>query len=359
MESNGTQVGIVENNSCYIYEDETLEKIASAGLSFSPGSLAYLSGYFLAHDVNTENYYESNLFDGKDWNELEYAITGVNPDSLKGVYAVNGEGYGMGLKSGEVYYNSGSANFSFSKIPGGNIPCGVLAEKSPAEFMGSLILLNNYGVVVQAAKAPVKLSTEHVDRAIESMGKATDAVGFTFTMSGHTFYVLTFPYADDTYVLDLTTNFWYKWGTDGGRWRPNCYMKFNGKHLVGDYENGKIYEISPTTYTDDGTYISRQRAMPVQMSGKRETISSFEIGMQTGVGLSTGQGSDPKICLDYSTDKGKNWTNEIWKDIGKSGEREARIEWRRLGRPYEFTPRVTITDPIQVIMTGAYLNGNR
>lgn len=356
MESNGTQVCIVENNRIYIYEDETLTEIA---VSFLPGSLAYEGGRFVAHDINSDNWFESELFDGSDWNELDYAITAVKPDHLTGLYAVNSQIYSFGGASGEVYYNAGGSTFSFSKVPGGNIPCGCAAEKSPSEFMGSLVLLNNHGVIVQASANPVKLSNEHVDRTIAAMASYTDAVGFNFTMSGHTFYVLSFPRGDKTLVLDLTTKFWYQWETDGGRWRPNCYVKFAGKHLVGDYTNGKIYELSETTYTDDGDYIKRQRAIPVQMQNQNTRISSFEVEMETGVGIDTGQGSDPQIMLDYSGDKGKNWSNEYWKDMGKAGKRNLRVKWNRLGRHYEFIPRVTVTDPVKVIWTGAYINGNR
>lgn len=349
MEWNGSKIRIVDNGYCYDYEDDTLTEVTGDDMGFTPGSLAFEGSYFLAH--NLDNFYES---DATGWNELDYAITAVKPDNLVGVYVAGSEVYAMGTQSGEMYYNSGGASFAFSKIPGGNIPCGCAAKKSPAEFMGALLLLNHLGVVVQAAPQPIKVSNEYVDSQIEDLGKINDAVGFCFTMAGHTFYVLTFPAGDKTFVLDLTTRFWSEWKTGTGRWRPNCYAKAYGKHLVGDYTNGKIYELSRTTYSDDGDEIIRERAMPLPTQSIVD-IPSFRLEMESGVGLDSGQGSDPKVALTYSTDKGKTWSNEIWRDIGKAGKYKHQAVWNRLGSHYEFTPKIIISDPVKTVITGAYI----
>ena len=353
MEGNGSQVGIVAGNKFYVYDGDETEEVE---LSFSPGSLAFEGSYFLAHAAGTENFYESSVFDGKDWNETDFAITSVKPDKLKGVFSVNGNIHAFGPLSGEIYYNSGGSSFAFSKVPGGNVPCGVLAVKSTAVFMGTLSLLNNEKVVVQSGSSPVRLSNEHIDREVENMARASDAIGFSFTMSGHSFYVLTFPYGNKTFVYDFTTKFWYEWRTGEGRWRPNCYVKYSGKHLVGDYTNGKIYELSQTTYADDGDSITFQRTMPVQKDNNLITFSSFELENESGVGLDTGQGSDPQAILEYSTDKGKTWSDERWASIGKRGKYKDRVIWRKLGRHRHFTVRVTVTDPVKIVWTGAYVN---
>jgi hypothetical protein len=356
MAANKTQLMIVANRASYIFSGG--EVVETTG-SFRPDSLAYCSGYFLSHKYNTGDFYESTLFDGTDWNELERAITEVSADNLVGLYNVNSEIFAIGKESGEIYYNSGGSDFAFSKVPGGNIPCGCPSPKSPAVFLGSLIMLNNHRVIVQATTQPLKLSNEHVDRSIGKMSVVNDAVGFIFTMNGHTFSVHTFPSEDQTFVLDVTNKFWYVWKTGNGRWRPNCYINFAGKHLVGDYKNGKIYELSQTTYTDDGDEIIRQRAMPVQKDENFYTFSQFEIDQEAGVGLSTGQGSNPQALLEISKDKGKTWSYEKWCDIGKAGKYNQRLLWRKLGRHRQFTPRVTVTDPVKTVWTGAYINGDR
>jgi hypothetical protein len=59
--------------------------------------------------------------------------------------------------------------------------------------------------------------------------------------------------------------------------------------------------------------------------------------------------------LQWSDDGGYVWSSEQWSDIGPIGERGARVRWRRLGKSRDRLFRVTITDPIRVVFTGAAL----
>jgi hypothetical protein len=64
---------------------------------------------------------------------------------------------------------------------------------------------------------------------------------------------------------------------------------------------------------------------------------------------------DPQAMLDWSDDGGHTWSNEHWAGIGRVGDYAARAVWRRLGRSRNRVYRVTITDPVKVVMLGAYL----
>lgn len=355
IEDNGNHVSVVAGLKAYVYDNGKLTKLTESGMSFKPGSLAYEGGYFIAHAENTKNFYESELNDGTDYNQLDYAIVTTKPDNIVCVVVSYSEVYAIGSISSEVYYNSGASSFSFSKVPGGNIPCGTVSPKSPVEVLGTIIMLNNNRVIVTASTQPMKLSDRHIDENISKMVTVSDALSFSFTERGHTFLVETFPSEDKTFVLDMTTKFWYDWQTNGGRWRPNCYARCYDKHLAGDYKNGKIYEISSTTYKDGDDYILRQRSMPLPITNGPVNVPSFRLEMEAGVGIESGQGSDPKVMLTYSSDKGKTWSNEIWRDIGKAGKYKHQAIWNRLGSHYEFTPKITITDPVKVVITGAHI----
>ena len=77
--------------------------------------------------------------------------------------------------------------------------------------------------------------------------------------------------------------------------------------------------------------------------------------METGVGLATGQGSDPQAVLRYSTDGGHSWSNEIPAPIGKVGEYDTRVIWHRLGRARDFTFEVTVTDPVKTVFVNGFI----
>ena len=87
----------------------------------------------------------------------------------------------------------------------------------------------------------------------------------------------------------------------------------------------------------------------------RQSINSFGLDMETGVGLATGQGSDPQAVLRYSTDGGHSWSNEIPAPIGKVGEYDTRVIWHRLGRARDFTFEVTVTDPVKTVFVNGFI----
>lgn len=66
-------------------------------------------------------------------------------------------------------------------------------------------------------------------------------------------------------------------------------------------------------------------------------------------------GVDPKAMLQWSDDGGHTWSNEHWVSIGKIGEYKRRAIWRRLGSSRDRIYKVTISDPVKVVMLGAYL----
>jgi Neuraminidase (sialidase) len=113
----------------------------------------------------------------------------------------------------------------------------------------------------------------------------------------------------------------------------------------------------------DGRPIVRQHQSPIYWDDLKVLIHRrFELDIETGVGLQSGQGSDPQIMLQYSDDGGHTWSSERWTSIGKVGEYKSRASWRSLGRARERVYRVRISDPVNVTIMGgrviAEITGN-
>jgi hypothetical protein len=140
-------------------------------------------------------------------------------------------------------------------------------------------------------------------------------------------------------------------GLSGGRHRAEIRTNYQNKPRVTDFENGNVYTIAPDAYTDNGTPIARQMASrALQMGGKKFSLSTLQILFESDVGLVNGQGSDPQAMLQVSKDGGATWGNELWRPIGKLGERMSRAVWYRFGSAYSFVFCVRITDPVKVVM---------
>jgi len=82
--------------------------------------------------------------------------------------------------------------------------------------------------------------------------------------------------------------------------------------------------------------------------GARLQMSRFELIMEKGIGLLTGQGEDPRIMIESSKDGGKSWSAGTWMRIGRLGETQLRAEWYSMMTFYDLIIRITITDPVFV-----------
>jgi len=115
--------------------------------------------------------------------------------------------------------------------------------------------------------------------------------------------------------------------------------------------------MSQNYYSDNGDEIFCQRTFThLHDENKRFIVNELQVDFEAGVGLTTGQGSNPVALLETSNDGGKTWSQPYSASIGAIGKFKTRAVWRRLGQFDLFTARITITDPVKVAICGAYLS---
>lgn len=296
---------------------------------------------------------------------LSFSSKDGAPDNLVAPVVNNRQVHLLGEKTSEAWIDVGSFPFPFQRIPGTSSQHGLAAKNSPAQMGNSFAYLsqdrNGQGlVVVMDGYSPTQISTHAVTNSL--VGKViSDAIGWTYQMEGHECYVLTFPTADLTWVYDLATELWHKWLSVDAynvyhRHRSNCAAVFQGVTIVGDYANGKLYALSATTYTEDGAVIRRLRRCPHLTSDFNQVYHSvLQLQFQPGVGLVTGQGSDPQAMLRISNDGGSTWGQERWKSIGQIGRYKNRVIWRRLGQARDRVYEVVVSDPVKAVIVSANL----
>ena len=133
------------------------------------------------------------------------------------------------------------------------------------------------------------------------------------------------------------------------RWRVNSVIKAYGKILVGDAIDGRIGEMSLDIEDEYGNNIIREiSCQPLSNLGNNFSIPSMELTVESGVGNS--QDADPKISMDISRD-GKTWSDKQVREIGKIGEYDKRVQWRRIGKIPRFcTIRFTMSDMVKPVI---------
>ena len=372
LADNGTQIFIACNPDSYIYNISTAVFAQITDADFpGAGSVGYLDGYFVFNEPNSQKFWVTSLLDGTSVDPLDFASAEGYPDDVVALIVDHREVYLFGNNSVEVWYDAGTPDFPLARVQGAFMEVGCEAAYSVAKLDNSVFWLGSdargRGIVYRAnGYTPLRISTNAVEYAIQGYGNITDAIGYTYQQDGHPFYVLIFPLAEATWVYDVSTQMWHERAAfENGqflRHRSNCQMSFNDKIIVGDYEDGRLYAFDLDVYADDNQiqkWLRSWRALPTgQNNLKRTAHHSLQLDAETGVGLNTGQGSDPQVMLRWSDDAGHTWSNEHWKSMGAIGGYGYRTIWRRLGMTEKIRDRVyevSGTDPVKIAIMGAEL----
>ena len=357
---NGTQMLIVDGTYGYIYNFNTLAFVQITDVDFPASTTCtFLNGRFIVGKTNSAQFYVSALYDGLSWDALDFATAESDPDNLVRVYVDSGQIVLFGEKTTEFWGDSGAADFPFARVGASAIEWGLAAIWSVAKFQDTLIFLrkNRLGAVqvctLQGYNCSV-VSNPEIDYVFSQYSSVNDAVGFSYMVSGHPFYQINFPSANASWLFDGLTGAWSRVQSGTGRHRGELQRNYLDRAYVSDYENGQVYRFDVNTYTDDGAMIIREWTSRHQMSADWSGFDELWIEMQAGVGLQTGQGSDPQLMMQVSKDGGHEWGNEVWTAFGKIGEYRRRACYRRLGRARDWLFRFRVTDPVYTVFVAAW-----
>ncbi len=108
-------------------------------------------------------------------------------------------------------------------------------------------------------------------------------------------------------------------------------------------------------FDDDGAMIRFETTGAVIASNTNKVgMSSLQIDLKAGIGLTTGQGDDPLLMLSWSDDGGYTWSSEHWLEMGKRGEYGRLAIKRRMGKFYTRIIKVAVSDSVGPSLIGAY-----
>ena len=279
--------------------------VSGGGWPGNPTTLEYLDGYFIVGVAGSMSVYASNLYDGTTWGALAFSPVSGASDTVQCVINYAQQLWIIKQWTMEVWYDTGTApsvGFPFSRESGAVIDYGTPAPWSAARGGNAFFFLANVrnndggemvGVVMVQGYAPQVISPPAIVYQISQFSSISDAFGYCYSDSGHTFYVLTFPSANATFVYDETTKMWHERSTWTGspyaigRHVGNCYAWFNGMHLVGDYASGNIYQMKTGVYQDNGNPLVSMRTAQV-LWDKRDfkpiAIHRLDVDAEMGVG---------------------------------------------------------------------------
>lgn len=367
MSTNGTDLVIVRpfDGSLYKTQGATVtQEDDSTYTGWTAKDVDFIDGFLVFRRPDTAQFFNSGLNE-VSFDALDIATAEGQPDNLVGLIVDHREIFLPGERSCEIWYNAGNTTGSpFSRSPNGLLEIGCAAAYSPGKFDNTVGWLADDRTVRRLnSTTPEKISHLGIDAVIQRMATVDDAFALPYSQEGHLFYALTFPMEGRTLVYDATTREWHERESLGyDRWRPNCIVQAYGKQLVGDSESGKVGILDPDTHeewgeaqrvewTYQGVYAEHNRASHVR----------FELVMNTGHGVTTGQGQNPLATLKVSDDGGEVFRTLPTQSLGKLGKYQTRTAWWRLGSSRDRVYRVEITDPVPlyVVDTQLLVKGGR
>lgn len=371
MSDNGLQLVIVDGTYggwTVGLADNTVAPIVDATGSFRGADrVSFLDTFFLFNAPGTPQFYTS-LSLSTTFDPLYFANKESYSDLLVTQVAINRQIWLIGDRTTEVWYNTGAADFPFERVGGVFIDHGCVAKYSIGEFDNAVYWLSQdrqgAGVVLKGAGLTAsRVSNFAMEDAISRYGVISDAVGWTYQMAGHPFYVLNFPTADKTWVFDVATELWHEraWIDANGaehRHRGNCAWQANGLVAVGDWQNGNIYALDNRAFTDAGAPIKRLRVWPhlEGSDGERLFYRDFLANVSVGTLAGTMAATEPLIYLSWSDDRGVSFGNPVAAGLGAAGEYRTSVQWNRLGMARSRVFALETSAPMDVALLGAWVD---
>ncbi len=311
-----------------------------------------------------DQFYWSEVLSAQNVVGLSFATAERRSDPLVGCIAAHDALYLFGTETGEVWQGTGGvSDEAFEPVPGAAIERGCAARDTIITADNTVFFLGDNGIFyrIGSGYTPERVSTFSVEEAASSeieKGNAENIRCWTYTRGGHEQIGLRMP-TEGTFVLDVSSGRWWEFRQFEQTASQQIFaVRAFNRILVGDENSGKIWELSPTTFTDDGTTIERVATCNVPVN-QRTPNFAFRIHAVEGLGTQTGQGSNPKIMLDYSDDgEGRVWSNEKRLAIGQVGQYGKRVIARALGqmKPPGRIYRVRMTDPSSLSIRKADFN---
>jgi hypothetical protein len=349
----------------------------------------FLDYYLIFNEPNTPNWYSSQVTSAS-FNALFFGTKTAWPDNVISVVAVERQAWVFGKYKSEVWLNAGTIPFPFQILSGNIIEYGCAAKYSIAKQdvniywlaqspEGARMLMKGAGI------AAIRISTNAIEEEWLTYPRIDDAIGQTYQIRGHNFYLIHFPTADRTWCWDESTQEWHEeafYDVNGVHHRTkDTFMAYAyGSNVSLDWNTGQLYLRDETNYSDNGAPIVYFKGMPHLVDGEnfdRITLWRIEADMECGVGtgvwvpteegpwslgFSSGFGPSgpgvlvepPGVTLALSHDRGRTFRNHSIQPLGSQGQYNNKPTWNRCGYGYDIVVRLSWEGPMHSALQGVF-----
>lgn len=374
---------IVDGPNYYIYSFSAQTLTLGADPAWlGSNTIAEIDGWLIFQQPGTQKFYTNAQPYATTLNASLFNLKDASADNLIAVVENKEELWLPGEKTSEIWYNAGGQYFPFQRLVGTLLQVGCKAAHSIARVStqgqdglmwfgrserGENVFVRTQGFIANTVTTPA------VSDEIATYTRTDDCVAYSYQDDTHEFYVASFPTADRTWVYDASMPpelAWHRrlsydpYAAQFHRHRSNCHMQFAGARIVGDYQNGAIYQLTRSVQNDAGWPLYARRRAPTiwdKETRGRVFMSSLQVDFAPGQGASSGLGANPTASLAISRDGGASLgtayepgpTNTFPASMGAIGQTTNRTMWRKLSWSRGAVAQLDVIAPVNRDITGA------
>lgn len=359
-----------------------------------PTHIAYLYGYIVVNDVDTDTFYVSyqfpfqrnssggsnndgtvdyNIFmyDSAEWGQSGQSMEAYwQPDKTTAIVSNGTRLFTFGDTSFQIFQYTNDVNIPFNSPDTAAQMIGLKAVDSVCQ-LGNLIVwlgasdLGNNGIYINRGTTAVeRVSTPALEREWSKYSTIKDAKAQIWQEDQHIFYIIDFPSANKTFCYDLTEQSWTeRCSLDEQNlrksWRyQNATMNPSGK--IWQSAEGCIVEQTYEKWNEhDDTPILRLRKGGVIYSDQSHfIINNIEISINNGQYSEKFYHENAKMMMRFTTD-GSDWTDLETVDIGYTGEYDYDCIFYNFGMAKNFTIELSCSDNIPFALYSIKINADQ
>lgn len=268
-------------------------------------STAYLDSTF--YYPVADQLFASDLADPTSIGSLNFISAESFTDSIIRNFTLNQLHYSFGAETTEVHFTSGQGNTRLSRQT--VLEHGIIGKHAIDSIDDTIYFLDaerRLSMIRGLQYAPINISG--LGREFDSYSTVSDCIINAYTFEQQNFIEITFPTEDVTWTVhELSGEIVKREDSSGNRARSANYLKAYGKTFAVDHSNNKIYELSGTTYQEDGNAMTRTlysdkiTSETFEMSAREFSLNVIYLGYDTS--------GSSDITVSVSNDSGATFTN--------------------------------------------------
>lgn len=357
MANNGSVMVIVTGGDGeYTYDGTTF---TATTLGLNPSNVEYLNNQFFYDD--DDGRVAVSAIGGTTVPAGNYFTPESNPDVLVRTYVYNQFIYVFGEKSVEPWQPATGLP-PVERMNGAIVEnVGLIGKDAIDSTSNAIYFIDDDKDAHQLQGfAPKQISTVAIANEWKNY-TATNAIVQAVSIQALDFVIFMFPTDGKTWCYVEQYDMWFELehGTAAERWRGNSIVEAYGERLVADYATGNLYKLNPDVYTDDSTTTVRERIFAPLAGEKlgrpRQTYQMNELGISLETGVGNQLEYEPLLAISLSTDGGKTFANERFKQLGQEGEYQKDVRMSTNKHFKDLTVKLRYTEPTKFSLFSSYI----